>query len=119
MHPPTCFWNGGISFGGVVAFIFADLIIIPILNIYRKYYGKRMMVFLFVTFYAAMAGAALVVEFVFQALHLLSTTRHAIVAQTVISWNYSTALNIVFLLIAAILVTRSFRNGGVDMLRMT
>ena len=36
-------WNGGISFGGVVAFIFADLIILPILNIYRKYYGTRMM----------------------------------------------------------------------------
>ena len=36
-------WNGGISFGGVVAFIFADLLILPILNIYRKYYGTAMM----------------------------------------------------------------------------
>jgi uncharacterized membrane protein YraQ (UPF0718 family) len=49
-------WRGGISFGGVVAFIFADLIIAPILNIYRKYYGRRMALFLFATFYAAMAG---------------------------------------------------------------
>ena len=49
-------WNGGISFGGVLAFIFADLIILPILNIYRKYYGRRMAVFLLVTFYATMAA---------------------------------------------------------------
>src|SRR5205823_5494888 len=48
-------WNGGISFGGVIAFIFADLIVLPILDIYRKYYGMRMAAFLFVTFYAAMA----------------------------------------------------------------
>ena len=111
-------WNGGISFGGVVAFIFADLIIIPILNIYRKYYGKRMMIFLFVTFYAAMAGASLVVEFVFQALHLVPTSRHAIVAQTMITWNYSTVLDIVFLILAAVLTVRSVRNGLADMLRM-
>jgi uncharacterized protein len=52
-------WNGGISFGGVIAFIFADLIVIPILNIYRKYYGPKMAGFLFVTFYAAMAIAPL------------------------------------------------------------
>jgi uncharacterized membrane protein YraQ (UPF0718 family) len=47
-------WKGGISFGGVIAFIFAGLIILPILAIYRKYYGTRMAVFLFGTFYAAM-----------------------------------------------------------------
>ncbi len=51
-------WNGGISFGGVIAFIFADLIVLPILNIYRKYYGWKMAAFLFATFYAAMAAAA-------------------------------------------------------------
>jgi uncharacterized membrane protein YraQ (UPF0718 family) len=50
-------WNGGISFGGVVAFIFADLLILPILNIYRKYYGVKMMLVLLGTFYAAMVGA--------------------------------------------------------------
>ena len=45
-------WNGGISFGGVVSFIFADLIIVPILVIYRKYYGTKMMLFILGTFYA-------------------------------------------------------------------
>src|ERR1700731_3450715 len=58
-------WNGGISFGGVIAFIFADLIVIPILNIYRKYYGLKMAGFLFVTFYVAMVVAALIVDLIF------------------------------------------------------
>jgi uncharacterized protein len=58
-------WNGGISFGGVLAFILADLIVLPILNIYRKYYGLKMAAFLLVTFYVAMAAAALVVEGLF------------------------------------------------------
>ena len=60
-------WNGGISFGGVLAFIFADLIILPILNIYRKYYGRRMAAFLLVTFYATMAAAGLIVDLIFKA----------------------------------------------------
>jgi hypothetical protein len=52
-------WNGGISFGGVIAFIFADLIVLPILNIYRKYYGPRMSLLLLGTFYLTMAVAGL------------------------------------------------------------
>src|SRR5712672_4561000 len=64
-------WNGGISFGGVIAFIFADLIVIPVLNIYRKYYGMKMAGFLFVTFYIAMVAAALVVDLIFGALALI------------------------------------------------
>ena len=64
-------WNGGISFGGVLAFIFADLIILPILDIYRRYYGWRMAGFLLATFYATMVAAGLIVEFVFQGLGLV------------------------------------------------
>ena len=75
-------WNGGISFGGAIAFIFADLIILPILNIYRKYYGLKMAGFLFVTFYAAMAGAALIVELIFGALGLVPAQRSARVIET-------------------------------------
>src|SRR5881392_3738720 len=74
-------WNGGISFGGVLAFIFADLLILPILNIYRKYYGLRMTAFLAVTFYVAMAVAALVVELVFGALGLIPSHRNALVVE--------------------------------------
>jgi uncharacterized membrane protein YraQ (UPF0718 family) len=55
-------WNGGISFGGVIAFIFADLVVLPVLSIYRKYYGLKMAGFLFIAFYVAMAAAALIVE---------------------------------------------------------
>src|SRR5438067_7107203 len=70
-------WNGGSSFGGVIAFIYADLIVIPILNIYRKYYGLKMSVFLLGTMYVSMASAALVIEFIFQALRLVPAERHA------------------------------------------
>ena len=63
-------WNGGISFGGVVSFVFADLIILPILVIYRKYYGVEMMLFMLGTFYVAMVAAGYLVELVFAVLHL-------------------------------------------------
>src|SRR5262245_39303625 len=70
-------WNGGISFGGVIAFIYADLIILPILTIYRRYYGTRMMLVLLGTFYAAMAGAGYLVELIFGTLGLIPTERSA------------------------------------------
>jgi hypothetical protein len=111
-------WNGGISFGGVIAFIFADLIILPILNIYRKYYGMRMAGFLFVSFYAAMAGAALVVELIFGMLGLVPSERKARVVETSFSWNYTTWLNIAFLMLAGLLVRRFLKTGGPAMLRM-
>lgn len=111
-------WNGGISFGGVVAFLFADLIVLPILDIYRKYYGAKIAGFLLVLFYASMAGAALVVEFLFGALHLIPHERKAQIVQEVVRWNYTTVLNIVFLSIALALVIRFFGTGGPAMLRM-
>jgi uncharacterized protein len=111
-------WNGGISFGGVIAFIFADLIILPILNIYRKYYGLKMAGFLFVTFYAAMAGAALIVELIFGALGLVPAQRNARVAEASFTWDYTTWLNIVFLILAGLLVWRFLKTGGPAMLRM-
>jgi uncharacterized membrane protein YraQ (UPF0718 family) len=105
-------WNGGISFGGVLAFIFADLIILPILDIYRRYYGWKMMWFLLATFYATMAIAGLIVEFVFQGAGLVPHGRHAKIEMASLSWNYTTILNIVFLLVAAALLWRYFRRGG-------
>lgn len=111
-------WNGGISFGGVVAFIFADLIIIPILVIYRKYYGTRMMLTLLGIFYATMVAAGYIVEFGFGALGLIPATRTARVIQAGITWNYTTILNIIFLLVAAALLIRFFRSGGGPMLKM-
>jgi len=111
-------WNGGISFGGVISFIFADLIIIPILVIYRKYYGTRMMLALLGIFYVTMALSAYIVEFLFGALGLIPAERTAKVAEAGIQWNYTTVLNIIFLLLAAALLIRFFRSGGGPMLKM-
>jgi hypothetical protein len=110
-------WNGGISFGGVVAFIFADLLILPILNIYRKYYGTAMMLTLLGTFYAAMVTAGYLVEIIFGTAGLIPSQHHATVLEAGISWNYTTWLNIVFLALAALLVARFVTSGGVPMLR--
>ncbi len=111
-------WQGGISFGGVIAFIFADLLILPILSIYRKYYGARMAAFLAAAFYAAAVVAGYVVELVFGALGLIPDQARAKVPDQGVSWNYTTYLNIVFLLLAAALVLRFLRTGGPGMLRM-
>ena len=110
-------WNGGISFGGVVAFIFADLLILPILNIYRKYYGIKMMLTLLGTFYAAMVVAGYLVELLFGAAGLTPSQRNATVMEAGISWNYTTWLNIAFLGLAAVLIVRFVTTGGVPMLR--
>jgi uncharacterized membrane protein YraQ (UPF0718 family) len=112
-------WKGGISFGGVVASIFADLIIAPILNIYRKYYGARMAAFLLGTFFAAMAAAGYVIELVFGGLGLIPASATAKIPASGVSWDYDTTwLNIAFLLLAAALVVRFARTGGRSMLRM-
>ncbi|MET7998216.1 permease [Amycolatopsis sp. NPDC005232] len=111
-------WNGGISFGGVLSFVFADLLILPILNIYRKYYGLRMALVLLGTFYAAMVVAGYAIELLFGVTGLTPTSRTATVPQDGISWNYTTWLNIAFLLLAGLLVVRFARTGGRSMLRM-
>jgi uncharacterized membrane protein YraQ (UPF0718 family) len=111
-------WNAGISFGGVVAFIFADLLILPILSIYRRYYGTAMMLTLLGTFYAAMVAAGYLVELLFGTANLIPTHRNAMVMHTGTSWNYTAWLNIVFLVIAAALVVRFIATGGMPMLRM-
>jgi uncharacterized membrane protein YraQ (UPF0718 family) len=111
-------WNGGISFGGVVSFIFADLIVLPILNIYRKYYGGRMALSLFATFYVAMAAAGYVVEFLFGAIGLVPGERRAKLVEASVTLNYTTVLNVLFLGLGAVLVLRFLRTGGRGMLSM-
>jgi uncharacterized membrane protein YraQ (UPF0718 family) len=111
-------WNGGISFGGVVSFIFADLLILPILVIYRKYYGTKMAAFLTGTFYLASVIAGYVVEILFGVTGLVPIQRNARVDMAHISWNYTTYLNIAFLLLAVVLVARFLGTGGLAMMRM-
>jgi hypothetical protein len=96
-------WHGGISFGGVIAFLFADLITFPLLMIYRKYYGTRLMLRMLVVFWALMSTAALVTELLFHAAGAVPTTRPAAVVTTGFSWNYTTYLNFVFLALFGLL----------------
>jgi uncharacterized membrane protein YraQ (UPF0718 family) len=111
-------WNGGISFGGVTSFIFADLIILPILVIYRKYYGTKMALFIGASFYATMVAAGYVIEVVFGAVHLVPSQRTAKVMEVSVDWNYTTVLNIAFIVVALALIVRFIRSGGVPMLKM-
>jgi uncharacterized membrane protein YraQ (UPF0718 family)/YHS domain-containing protein len=94
-------WHGGISFGGVISFIFADLITLPLLLIYRRYYGPRVTLRLLVLFWTVMSAAGLAVEYLFRAFGIIPTERPATVAAESFEWNYTTFLNIVFLLVLA------------------
>lgn len=111
-------WRGGISFGGVVSFIFADLIILPILDIYRKYYGWKVMSYILITFYITMAASGYVVELLFAALGIIPQNRNVAAITEGVHWNYTTVLNIIFLVLAGLLVIRFFRMGGLSMLKM-
>ena len=96
-------WHGGISFGGVIAFIFGDLITIPLLLIYRKYYGGRLTLRLLLWFWAVMSTAGLITEVLFDAAGLIPNNRATVVVETSFKWNYTTFLNIVFLALAGYL----------------
>jgi uncharacterized membrane protein YraQ (UPF0718 family)/YHS domain-containing protein len=110
-------WNGGISFGGVISFIFADLIILPILNIYRKYYGGWMSLYLLAVSYVAMALAGFLVGGAFQLLGLAPTNHRVTVFETQPAWNYTTFLDIAFLVLMALMAWRFVTTGGLEMLR--
>ena len=90
-------WNGGISFGGVVSFIFADLITFPLLMIYRKQYGTRMAMRMLAVFWAVMSAAGLATEYLFRAGGISEPARHAVVAGDTLRWNYTTVLDILSL----------------------
>ena len=89
-------WHGGISFGGVVSFLFADLIALPLLLVYRNYYGTRVMVRMLVVFWAVMSIAGYVTGQLFHLAHLVPTTRPAHIVTTHLGWDATTVLNIVF-----------------------
>jgi uncharacterized membrane protein YraQ (UPF0718 family) len=101
-----------------VSFIFADLLVFPILRIYKKYYGMKMALFILGTFYVAMALAGYLVEGIFALLHLTPHVRNAKVLEASISFNYTTVLNIILLVIAGALIWRFLQTGGPAMLKM-
>ncbi len=110
-------WKGGISFGGVISFIFADLITFPLLMIYRRYYGTRLMLRMLAVFWALMSTAGLATEGIFRAAGLVPTMRPVTVAPAHFAWNYTTYLNLVFLVLFGVLYW-TYRNrerlGGGD-----
>jgi uncharacterized membrane protein YraQ (UPF0718 family) len=110
-------WRGGISFAGAISFIFGDLIILPILNIYRKYYGNRVSVYLLGVSYATMVIAGLVVGVVFSAFGLVPGSRDVPALDTGFSWDANTWLDITAIAASALLLMRFLRTGGVSMLK--
>ena len=109
-------WAGGISFSGVIAFIYADLIVIPIVLIYVKFYGRALTWRLVAIMFAAMVAAALVVDGLFSAAGAIPSDRPSIESITGrgVEWNYTTVLNIVFAVVAAGLVALTVRRGARD-----
>jgi len=104
-------WHGGISFGGVVAFIFGDLIAMPLILIYRKFYGGALTVRLVAALYGVMVVAGLVTEVLFRSLGLVPTNRTLHVGADHVTWNYTTFLNIVSLAVASAVWTLARRRG--------
>jgi uncharacterized membrane protein YraQ (UPF0718 family)/YHS domain-containing protein len=96
-------WKGGISFGGVVAFIFADLITLPLLIIYRKYFGGRVMLRILLSFWLVMSLGGLLVDALFSAAGLVPSTRPTEIAPTSFALDYTAILNVIFLVIFAVL----------------
>ncbi len=104
-------WHGGISFGGVVSFIFADLIALPLLLIYRRYYGTRLMLRMLIVFWGVMSTAGLITEGIFGAAGLVPQNHQVQIVSDHFSWNYTTILNIIFLALFGLLYW-TYRNRG-------
>lgn len=102
-------WSGGISFGGVIAFIFADLIAMPLILIYRKFYGPKLTFRLVGLFYVLMASAGLLTESIFRLFNAIPTSRTLQITSAHFEWNYTTFLNFIFI-VAAIVVWWLARN---------
>jgi uncharacterized protein len=97
-------WSGGITFGGVIAFVFADLVTLPLLLIYRKYYGTRLTLKLLAVFWATMSLAGLVTEYLFKAAGIAPaapTAGHGRVGTDAFGWNYTTVLDVIALVLFA------------------
>ena len=109
-------WANGISFGGVISFIYADLIVIPLLIIYRKYYGAKAAIYITVVLFASMVLAGIIVDLLFAALGLIPSgpRPQSPVAQASFAWNYTTWLDISTMIIGGWLVYVHFKRGGAN-----
>jgi uncharacterized membrane protein YraQ (UPF0718 family) len=103
-------WSGGISFGGVLSFLYADLIVLPLLDIYRRYYGWRMAAYMFAVFFVTMASSALIVEFAFGAAGLLPSARPRVLAAPQFAIDYTFFLNVAAVALALYFFVLDRRN---------
>src|SRR4029077_13595103 len=96
-------WQNGISFGGVISFIYADLLVIPLILIYRKYFGGRATFYIVAIFYASVVSAGIIVDLIFAALHLIPQGERPMspIEHATFSWNYTTWLDCVAIAVAA------------------
>lgn len=90
-------WHGGITFGGAIAFIFADLISLPLVLIYRKYYGTKLAIRLTLVFWLVMSLAGFITELIFNLLNLIPKTSHNMAHSNPVGWNYTTILDVMAL----------------------
>lgn len=95
-------FTGGLSFGGTIAFVFADLIALPLVIIYAKFYGRRIALRILFSFWAVMSAAGLITDLLFRAVGIPAPTRPAHVVSARFEWNYTTWLNIGFIMLAVI-----------------
>ena len=108
-------WSGGISFGGVISFIYADLIIIPLILIYRKYYGTKAAFYITCVLFVSMVSAGIIVDLLFAALGLIPVVRPpSAIAQASFQWNYTTWLDFVRNLLCGWFVWIHFRRKRAD-----
>ncbi|MDP9181869.1 MAG: permease [Actinomycetota bacterium] len=107
-------YGGGISFGGTIAFIFADLVALPLVIIYAKLYGRRLAVRLVLAFWAVMSLAGLLTDLLFRGVGIDAPQRKAEIVETHLSWDYTTFLNIAFLAVCGVVywLYRQRETGG-------
>jgi uncharacterized protein len=94
-------YAGGISFGGTIAFVFADLVALPLVLIYAKLYGWRLTVRLVLAFWLVMSTAGLLTDLLFRVVGIDAPARKSEIVPAHFSWNYTTFLNIAFLAVSA------------------
>jgi uncharacterized membrane protein YraQ (UPF0718 family) len=109
----AAFWERGVSFAGVIAFVFADLLTLPLVLIYRKYFGAKITIRLVAVMWAAMSVAGLLTEALMRAVGGIPAHRPALVAPEHFAWDATTVLNVIALVgFAALVVLRRSDPGG-------
>lgn len=95
----SALWHGGLSFGGTISFIFADLIALPLVLIYRKYYGTKLAIRLTLVFWLVMSLSGFITELIFQLLGQIPVASHTMSHSNSIGWNYTTVLDAIALIV--------------------